>query len=68
MFAAGAIFPCPDAGDLCVLGVLGKLSCGREDEYSAPLGTGALFASIPSRRATCRMTLTPPASGWDGTH
>jgi hypothetical protein len=25
MFAAGAIFPCPDAGDLRVLGVLGKL-------------------------------------------
>jgi hypothetical protein len=24
MFAAGAIFPCPDAGDLRVLGVLGS--------------------------------------------
>jgi hypothetical protein len=25
----------------------GEASCGREDEYSAPLGTGALFASRP---------------------
>jgi hypothetical protein len=46
----------------------GEASCRREDEYSAPLGTGALFASRPSRRAACWMTLTPPASGWDETH
>jgi hypothetical protein len=45
-----------------------EASCRREDEYSAPLGTGALFASGPTRRATCWMTLTLPASGWDGTH
>jgi hypothetical protein len=25
MFAAGAIFLCPDAGDLCIFGVQGKL-------------------------------------------
>jgi hypothetical protein len=28
----------------------GEASCGREDKYSASLGTGALFASRPSRR------------------
>jgi hypothetical protein len=33
-----------------------------------PPGTGTLFASRPSRRAACWMTLTPPASGWDETH
>jgi hypothetical protein len=46
----------------------GEASCGREDEYRVPPGTGALFASRPSRRAACWMTLTPPAIGWDGTH
>jgi hypothetical protein len=46
----------------------GEASCRTEGEYSAPPGTGALFASRPSRRAACWMTLTPPASGWDGTH
>jgi hypothetical protein len=30
------------------------------------LGTVVLFASRPSRRAACWMTLTPPASGWTG--
>jgi hypothetical protein len=62
------IFLCPDTRDLRILGVQGEASCRREDEYSASFGTGALFASRPSRRATCWMTLTPPASGWDGTH
>jgi hypothetical protein len=46
----------------------GEASCGREDEYRVSPGTGALFASRPSRRAACWMTLTPPASRWDGTH
>jgi hypothetical protein len=46
----------------------GEASCGREDKYRVPLGTGALFASRPSRRAACWMTLTSIASGWDGTH
>jgi hypothetical protein len=36
--------------------------------YSAPLDTGVLFTSRTSRRAACWMTLTLPASGWDGTH
>jgi hypothetical protein len=45
-----------------------EASCGREDEYSAPLSTGVLFTSRPSRRAVRWMTLTPPASGWDGSH
>jgi hypothetical protein len=34
----------------------------------ASLSTGILFTSRPSRRAVCWMTLTSPASGWDGTH
>jgi hypothetical protein len=67
MFVAETIFLCPDTRDLRILGVQ-EASCRREDEYSAPLGTDALFASKPSRRAACWMTLTPPASGWDGTH
>jgi hypothetical protein len=46
----------------------GEASVGIEDEYSAPLSTGILFTSRPSRRAVCWMTMTPPASGWDGTH
>jgi hypothetical protein len=31
----------------------GEASCGREDEYSVPLGTGVLFASRPSRHIAC---------------
>jgi hypothetical protein len=50
MFAAGAIFPCPNAGDLRVLGVLGKLSCRRDNEHSPPHGTGALFDDRLDRR------------------
>jgi hypothetical protein len=46
----------------------GEASGGRVDEYSAPLSTGILFTSRPSRRAVCWMTLTSPASGWDRTH
>jgi hypothetical protein len=46
----------------------GEASYGREVEYRVPSSTGALFASRPSRRAACWMTLTLPASGWDGTH
>jgi hypothetical protein len=45
-----------------------EASSGRVDEYSMPLSTGILFTSRPSRRAVCWMTLTPPASGRDGTH
>jgi hypothetical protein len=32
----------------------GEASCGREDEYSAPLGTGTLFASRPDLDAACQ--------------
>jgi hypothetical protein len=46
----------------------GEASCRTEGEYSAPPGMGTLFASRPSRRAACWMTLTPPVSGWDGSH
>jgi hypothetical protein len=46
----------------------GEASGGRVVEYSAPLSTGKLFTIRPSRRAVCWMTLTSPASGWDGTH
>jgi hypothetical protein len=51
MFAARAIFPRPDAGDLRVLGVLGKLSCGRDNEHNPPHGIGALFDDRLDRRA-----------------
>jgi hypothetical protein len=46
----------------------GEAYCRRDDEYSVLPGTVVLSASGPSRRTTCWMTLTPPASGWDGTH
>jgi hypothetical protein len=67
MSVAEEIFLCPDARDLRILGVQGKLLVKREDDYSAPLGTGALSSNRPSMRAACWMTLPPPASGWDGT-
>jgi hypothetical protein len=62
------IFLCPDTRDLRILGVPGKLLAEEKDKYRVSPGTGALFASRPSRRAACWMTLTPPASRWDGTH
>jgi hypothetical protein len=60
----------PDAQDLCILGVQRKLLAEEKMciAYSAPLDTGVLFTSRTSRRAACWMTLTLPASGWDGTH
>jgi hypothetical protein len=72
---------CADGGYQLRLGVLGvplimvpdtwctgEASGGRVVEYSAPLSTGKLFTSRPSRRAVCWMILTSPASEWDGTH
>jgi hypothetical protein len=46
----------------------GEASCRRDDEHSAPLGTGALFANRLDRRAVCRTTLTSSASGLDKAH
>jgi hypothetical protein len=46
----------------------GEASGRREDEYSAPFGTGALFASRLDRCAVCWMTLTLSASGLDRAH
>jgi hypothetical protein len=43
IFAAGAIFLCPDTRDLRILGVQGEASRIRHDEHSAPCSTGALF-------------------------
>ena len=43
MFAAGASFLYPRR--------TGEASCRRDDEHSAPLGTGALFANRLDRRA-----------------
>jgi hypothetical protein len=51
MSVAEAIFLCPGAGDLRVLGMLGKLSCRRDNEHSLPHGTGALFDDRLDRRA-----------------
>jgi hypothetical protein len=46
----------------------GEASRRRDDEHSAPLGTGALFVNRLDRRAVCWVTLMPPASGLDRTH
>jgi hypothetical protein len=66
MSVAEVIFLCPDTRGLRILGMQGKLLA--EGKMSIVRCTGALFASRPSRRAACWTTLTPPASGWDGTH
>jgi hypothetical protein len=50
MSVAEAIFLCPDARDLRILGVQGKLLAEREDDYSASLGTGALSSNRPIAR------------------
>jgi hypothetical protein len=46
----------------------GEASYRRDDEYSAPLGTGALFYNRLVSRVVCWMTLTPSASGLDRVH
>jgi hypothetical protein len=51
MFAAGAIFPCPDAEICASFSVLGKPSCRRDNEHGPPHGTGALFDDRLDRRA-----------------
>jgi hypothetical protein len=43
MFAAGAIFLCPDTRDLRSLVVQGEASRIRDDEHSAPRSMGAQF-------------------------
>jgi hypothetical protein len=45
-----------------------EASCIRDDIHSAPHSTGALFGDRPDRRAACKVTLTPSASGVDRTH
>jgi hypothetical protein len=64
MSVVEATFLCPDARDLRILGVQGKLL----DGYSAPLGMGALFSNRLVRRAVCWMALTPSANGLDRAH
>jgi hypothetical protein len=67
MFAAGAIFSCPDIRDLLILGVQGKLLV--EGVVSTVHRTaGALFVNRLVRRAVWWMTLTPSASALDRTH
>jgi hypothetical protein len=51
VFAARAISLRPDTGDLRALGVLGKLSCRRDNEHSPPHGIGVLFDDRLDRRA-----------------
>jgi hypothetical protein len=67
MFAAGAIFLFPDARDLRILGVQGKLLV-KGMMGTAPLVTGALFANRLVRRVVCWVTLTPSAGELDRTH
>jgi hypothetical protein len=68
MSVAETIFFCPGARDLCILGVLGKLLIEGWTSIARRSARVHCFASRPSRRATCWMTLMPPASGWDRTH
>jgi hypothetical protein len=68
MFAAGAIFLCPDIRDLHILGVQGKLLVEGVVSTVRRTGTGALFVNRLVRRAVCWMTLTSSASGLDRTH
>jgi hypothetical protein len=67
MFAAGAIFLCPDIRDLRILGVPGKLLV-EGMMSSVRRTTRALFVNRLDRRAVCWMILTPSASGLDRTH
>jgi hypothetical protein len=68
MSVVETIFLCPGARDLCILGVQGKLLIEGRMSIARHSARAHCFASRPSRRATRWMTLTPPASGWDGTH
>ena len=65
MFAAGAIFLCPDARDHRILDVQGKLLV-EGMMGTAPLITGALFANRLIRRAVCWVTLAPLPADWTG--
>jgi hypothetical protein len=56
---------CALTSEICVSRRAGEASCRRDDEYSAPLSTGALFVNRLDRRAVCWMTLTLFASRWD---
>jgi hypothetical protein len=68
MSVAETILLCPDTRDLRILGVQGKLLVEGRMSIARRSARAHCFASRPSMRATCWMTLTPPASGWDGTH
>jgi hypothetical protein len=68
MSVAETIFLCPDARDLRILGVQGKLLAEGWMSTARRSARAHCFASRPSRRAACWMTLTLPASGWDSTH
>jgi hypothetical protein len=68
MSVAEAIFLCPDTRDLRILGVQGKLLAEGRMSIVRRSARAHCFASRPSRRAACWMTLMPPASGWDETH
>jgi hypothetical protein len=68
MSVAETIFLCPDARDLRILGVQWKLLVEGWMSIARRSTQAYCFASRPSRRAACWMTLTPPANGRDGTH
>jgi hypothetical protein len=67
MSVAETKFLCPGARDLRILGMQGKLLVEGRMSIERHSVRAHCFASRPSRRAACWMTLTPPASGWDGT-
>jgi hypothetical protein len=63
MSVAETIFLCPDAQDLCILGIQGKLLVEGWMSIARRSAQAYYFVSRPSR-----MTSTPPASERDGTH
>jgi hypothetical protein len=67
MFAAGAIFLCPDARDLRILGVQGKLLV---EGVMSTVHRSARAHCSPTdwSSAVCWVTLTPSAGGLDMTH
>jgi hypothetical protein len=64
---AEAIFLCPGTRGLRILGVQGKLLAEEKTSIARRSVRAHCLPADPAD-AACWMTLTPPASGWDGTH
>jgi hypothetical protein len=68
MFAAGAIFLCPDARDLRILVVQGKLLVEGMMSTVRRLARAHCSPNRLVRCAICWVTLTPSPGGLDRTH